>query len=110
MKYAFFPGCVSQGGAPELYTATKLICSKLGVEIEEISGWTCCGAGVMQEKNQLFGDVQISGAKNAVLPILAATLLTRGRNIIQGVPKVSDRHDHLQHFAELPQIKLCIRH
>ena len=38
MKYAFFPGCVSQGGAPELYTATKLICSKVGIEIEEISG------------------------------------------------------------------------
>jgi len=32
----------------------------------------------------------MSGAKNAVLPILAATLLTRGRNIIQGVPKVRD--------------------
>lgn len=32
----------------------------------------------------------MSGAKNAVLPVLAATLLTRGRNIIDGVPKVRD--------------------
>ena len=39
---------------------------------------------------QLKGTVRISGAKNAVLPVLAATLLTRGRNIIQGVPKVRD--------------------
>jgi len=39
---------------------------------------------------QLKGTVRMSGAKNAVLPILAATLLTRGRNIIQGVPKVRD--------------------
>ena len=38
----------------------------------------------------LEGVVKISGAKNAVLPILAATLLTRGRNIIEGVPKVRD--------------------
>ena len=38
----------------------------------------------------LEGVVNISGAKNAVLPILAATLLTRGRNIIEGVPKVRD--------------------
>ncbi|MFP6638283.1 MAG: UDP-N-acetylglucosamine 1-carboxyvinyltransferase [Nitrospinaceae bacterium] len=38
----------------------------------------------------LEGIVKISGAKNAVLPILAATLLTRGRNIIEGVPKVCD--------------------
>ena len=39
---------------------------------------------------QLKGTVRISGAKNAVLPVLAATLLTRGRNIIQGVPQVRD--------------------
>ena len=56
MKYAFYPGCVSQGGAPELYPAAQLICQRLGIELEEIRAWTCCGAGVMQEKNQLFGD------------------------------------------------------
>ena len=38
----------------------------------------------------LQGTIKMSGAKNAVLPILAATLLTQGRNIIRGVPKVSD--------------------
>jgi len=56
VKYAFYPGCVSQGGAPELYPATQIICQRLGIELEEIRAWTCCGAGVMQEKNQLFGD------------------------------------------------------
>ena len=56
MKYAFFPGCVSQGGCPELYPAAKLICERLGIELDEIRGWTCSGAGVLQEKNQLFGD------------------------------------------------------
>jgi succinate dehydrogenase / fumarate reductase cytochrome b subunit len=56
LKYAFYPGCVSQGGAPELYPAARLICQRLEIELEEIHAWTCCGAGVMQEKNQLFGD------------------------------------------------------
>ncbi len=56
MKYAFYPGCVSQGGAPELYPAAKMICERLEIELDEIHAWTCCGAGVMQEKNQLFGD------------------------------------------------------
>ncbi len=57
MKYAFYPGCVSQGGAPELYPAATTICQRLGIELQEIRSWTCCGAGVMQERNQLFGDV-----------------------------------------------------
>ncbi|MCB1125104.1 MAG: UDP-N-acetylglucosamine 1-carboxyvinyltransferase [Verrucomicrobiae bacterium] len=38
----------------------------------------------------LQGEVEISGAKNAVLPILAATLLTREKCVIRGVPNLSD--------------------
>ena len=82
MKYAYFPGCVSQGGAPELHTATKLICQKLGIEIQEISGWTCCGAGVMQEKNQLFSDTlnarTFAKAEQLGLPILTICSTCQG--------------------------------
>jgi len=38
----------------------------------------------------LHGEVQISGAKNAVLPILAATLLTPEKCVIRRVPNLSD--------------------
>lgn len=38
----------------------------------------------------LHGEVHISGAKNAVLPIMAATLLTAEPCVIHGVPKLSD--------------------
>lgn len=38
----------------------------------------------------LEGEVQISGAKNAVLPILAATLLTSEPCVIRRVPNLSD--------------------
>jgi len=82
VKYAFFPGCVSKGGAPELYTATMLICEKLGIEIQEISGWTCCGAGVMQEKNQLFSDTlnarTFAKAEQLGLPILTICSTCQG--------------------------------
>ncbi len=45
---------------------------------------------VVQGGVPLHGEVQISGAKNAVLPILAATLLTREPCVIRGVPNLSD--------------------
>jgi UDP-N-acetylglucosamine 1-carboxyvinyltransferase len=38
----------------------------------------------------LHGEVEISGAKNAVLPILAATLLTREPCVIHRVPDLAD--------------------
>ncbi len=38
----------------------------------------------------LNGEVRISGAKNAVLPILAATLLAEGKSIVKNVPHLQD--------------------
>jgi UDP-N-acetylglucosamine 1-carboxyvinyltransferase len=40
----------------------------------------------------LHGEVTISGAKNAVLPLMAATLLTSEPCVIRRVPKLSDVH------------------
>jgi UDP-N-acetylglucosamine 1-carboxyvinyltransferase len=45
---------------------------------------------ILEGGQPLQGQVTISGAKNAVLPILAATLLTGGKNEILDVPRVRD--------------------
>ena len=57
MKYAFFPGCVSKGGCPELYQSVMQVYPKLGIELEEMTTATCTGAGVLQEKDPRLGDV-----------------------------------------------------
>ena len=41
-------------------------------------------------RNQLFGEVEISGAKNAVLPIMAATIIVPGVFEISNVPDLRD--------------------
>ncbi|MDR2834330.1 MAG: UDP-N-acetylglucosamine 1-carboxyvinyltransferase, partial [Streptococcaceae bacterium] len=42
-------------------------------------------------KNKLKGTVEIQGAKNAVLPIMAASLLAQeGVTLLKAVPKISD--------------------
>ena len=56
MKYAFYPGCVSRGGTPELYDSTIAVATQLGIELEEIVGAACTGAGVLQEKGLKLGD------------------------------------------------------
>lgn len=56
---------------------------------------------VIEGGRPLEGTVTISGAKNAVLPALAATLLTRGRNIIEGVPKVRDVATMIELLSDL---------
>ena len=41
-------------------------------------------------KNKLYGETFVQGAKNSALPILAASLLTKGENLIFNCPKLSD--------------------
>ena len=44
----------------------------------------------IEGKNQLFGEITVSGAKNAVLPLMAASILNDRPLTITNVPKLSD--------------------
>ena len=56
---------------------------------------------VVHGGSSLSGNVNISGSKNASLPILAATLLTREQCVIRRVPDVSDTNYMLQILQNL---------
>ncbi len=53
---------------------------------------------------KLKGEVTISGAKNAVLPILAATLLTDEPCVIKGVPNLRDTNSMLKILRSLGKV------
>ena len=57
---------------------------------------------IVKKSNPLKGSVKIDGAKNAVLPIIAATLLAKGKSVIKDVPNLRDVHvisDLLRHLG-----------
>lgn len=47
---------------------------------------------IVRKSGPLKGYVKVSGAKNAVLPIIAATLLAKDECVIKGVPDLKDVH------------------
>ncbi|MFQ5587619.1 MAG: CoB--CoM heterodisulfide reductase iron-sulfur subunit B family protein [Nitrospiria bacterium] len=49
MKYAYYPGCAAKGATPELYQSTMKVVEGLGIEVEELTAFNCCGAGVISE-------------------------------------------------------------
>jgi UDP-N-acetylglucosamine 1-carboxyvinyltransferase len=53
---------------------------------------------------RLKGEVTVSGAKNAVLPILAATLLTDEPCVIKGVPNLRDTNSMLKILRSLGKV------
>lgn len=50
---------------------------------------------------KLFGEVQISGSKNAALPLLGASLLVNGKVTFKNVPKIGDVLTFLEIIEEL---------
>lgn len=48
---------------------------------------------VISGGKKLEGDISVHGAKNSVLPILASSLLVRGKSVIHNVPELSDVDD-----------------
>ncbi|CEN80381.1 UDP-N-acetylglucosamine 1-carboxyvinyltransferase [Paraclostridium sordellii] len=66
---------------------------------------------LVKKSNPLVGSVKIDGAKNAVLPIIAATLLAEGKSVLRGVPNLKDVHvisDLLRHLGAKVEYKDCV--
>ena len=45
---------------------------------------------VIEGSRKLKGEVSVQGAKNSILPILAATLMCEGESVIHRCPEISD--------------------
>lgn len=56
---------------------------------------------VINGGNELYGSVKIQGAKNAVLPLFAASILTEDKIIIENVPNLIDVHNMTQILMSL---------
>lgn len=84
MRYALFPGCVSRGACPELYSATLEVCRRLGIELDlmAMQSASCTGSGVLQERNQRLGDTlnarNFALAQRAGLPLMTICSTCQG--------------------------------
>ncbi len=56
MKFALFTGCVAKGATRELMLSTTKAAEGLGFDFVEMKSASCCGAGVVSEKNPLIAD------------------------------------------------------
>jgi len=56
MRVAYFPGCVAKGNCPELNQSTQKIAPLLGIELVELPGAPCTGAGVLESQNPVLAD------------------------------------------------------
>jgi UDP-N-acetylglucosamine 1-carboxyvinyltransferase len=56
---------------------------------------------IIEGGRPLYGEVKISGAKNAALPLMAATLLTPGKHVLRNMPDLRDTRTFIRLMANL---------
>jgi len=44
VKVSYYPGCSLEGSAKEYGESLKAVSRVLGIELQELAGWSCCGA------------------------------------------------------------------
>ena len=58
--------------------------------VKFVFGWIYMERLVISGGCQLNGEIEIGSSKNAILPIIAATILTKGKVVLHKVPNISD--------------------
>ncbi|MCX6002819.1 MAG: CoB--CoM heterodisulfide reductase iron-sulfur subunit B family protein [Chloroflexi bacterium] len=54
MKYAYYPGCSSHSTARDMHESAIAVARKLGIELVEIEGWSCCGATAAHQTDRVL--------------------------------------------------------
>ncbi|MCM1982444.1 CoB--CoM heterodisulfide reductase iron-sulfur subunit B family protein [Lyngbya confervoides] len=65
MKYSYYPGCSLHSTAKEFDLSTQAVMEALGIELEELQDWSCCGGSVAGSVSHEVG--MALSARNVVL-------------------------------------------
>ncbi len=80
MSYAYYPGCSLHSTAEEYDRSFRQVCSGLGIKLEEIKNWVCCGSSPAHGTSHLLSIalpahnlslVEKSGKEEVVVPCAA---------------------------------------
>jgi heterodisulfide reductase subunit B len=76
VKYAFFPGCSLESTAWDFDRSTRAVCRALGIELEDVADWVCCGSTPAHATSASLAValpvLNLQKAQAAGLPVMAA--------------------------------------
>ncbi len=56
-RYAYYPGCSLETMAATYHVSSMEVAHKLGIELEELEDWNCCGATAYSHVDELLATV-----------------------------------------------------
>jgi len=80
MKYAYYPGCSLHSTAKEYDRSLRAVCEKVGIELQQVKNWICCGSTPAHTTSKLLSlalplknlaEIEKSGFKEVIVPCAA---------------------------------------
>jgi len=80
VKYAYYPGCSLHSTAKEYDRSLRAVCEKVGIELEEVKNWICCGSTPAHATSKLLSlalplknlaEIEKSGFREVIVPCAA---------------------------------------
>ena len=108
MKYAYYPGCSAAGSGIEFDLSAKFVAKKIGMELQEIPDWNCCGASSAHLTSH---DLAIAlPARNLALAekmdldiaVPCAACFARMKGAVHYVRQSEENRKHIEEIIEMP--------
>lgn len=81
--YAYYPGCTLHSTAREYDVSARAVCKQMGIELQELEGWTCCGASSAHTTNEMLATTlparDLRSAEATGLPLAVACAMCFNR-------------------------------
>lgn len=93
VKYAYYPGCSLNATGVEYNMSTKALARALGIELQEIPQWNCCGASAAHNTSQLLAqalparNLALAEAENLDVAVPCAACYSRMKAVREAVRK-----------------------
>lgn len=75
-KYSYYPGCSLHTTAKEFDISTKVVMEELGIELEDLKDWSCCGgsiaAGISHDVGMAMAARNVALSQKQNLDLLAS--------------------------------------
>src|SRR5512142_2518503 len=104
MKYSYFPGCSLKGLGRSYEESLLPVMEHLGVELQELDDWNCCGATAYMAVDEVKACVLAArnlalAEKNGKHPLLAPCaacylVLNKTKHYVEDSPDIKKKLDH----------------
>ena len=113
LKYVYYPGCSLESTAREYDMSLRAVSARLGIELIEFDGWSCCGASSGHSTNPMLAlglagrNLALAESMGRDIAVACPACYLRLRSAQNDVKHNSALRDDLSRITGLPYESKC---